>query len=305
MREYCAFTDESYITAERYRSIATFSFSREFYNDVSTALCEMLQESDVTEFKWKKLESAKYRLCAEKIINYVLAELYSKEFRVDVLIWDTADSRHAIQNRDDIANFERMFYHLLKWVMKKREKAAGWHIRPDERLEIDWDTVNDCLHNVGRWREFLENPLFGSQWSETNFEIKTFKQVKSHEQACCQVADLFAGISVFSDKIFTKFQMWRRHAAGQSSLFEDENNQQLTNSEQERFPVLKRLIDLCKSQTLGVSFESHQHLSTPNPNNPINFWWYKPQHMEDKAPVKGTEVHNVRAENIIGFEKAI
>ena len=286
MREYCAFTDESYITAERYRSIATFSFPREFYNDVSTTLCEMLQESGVEEFKWKKLKNAKYRLCAEKSMDYVLAELHSKEFRVDVLIWDTADSRHAIQNRDDIANFERMFYHLLKSVMTKREKAAGWHIRPDERLEIDWNTVNDCLQNAGRWQELFESPLFGSQWSESNYEIQTFKQVTSHEQACCQVADLFAGIGVFSEKAFSEFQVWRSNTSAQFGLFEHENDQQLTNSERERFPVLQKLVYLCKSQKLGVSFESHKHLCTPNPNNPINFWWYTPQHIEDKAPVK-------------------
>ena len=287
MREYCAFTDESYITAERYRSISTFSFPREFYNDVSTTLCEMLQESDVAEFKWKKLQNAKYRLCAQKIINYLLAELHSKELRVDVLIWDTTDSRHAIQNRDDIANFERMFFHLLKSVMTKREKGAWWHIHPDERLEIDWNTINDCLHNVGRWRELFESPLFGSQWSESNYEIKTFKQVKSHEQACCQVADLFAGMAVFSDNAFSKFQIWRMSNATQICLFENKSTQHLTNSERERFPVLEKLICLCNLHRLGVSFESNKHLCTPNPNNRINFWWYKPQHMEDKAPVKG------------------
>jgi len=42
----------------------------------------------------------------------------------------------------------------------------------------------------------------------------------------------------------------------------------------------------CKKRKLGVSLETKRCFSTPNPNNPINFWYYKPQHKMDKAPIK-------------------
>ena len=51
---------------------------------------------------------------------------------------NTHDSRHTVQGRDDLANYERMFYHLLNNSMKKRPKSATWHIRPDQRSGIDW-----------------------------------------------------------------------------------------------------------------------------------------------------------------------
>jgi len=42
----------------------------------------------------------------------------------------------------------------------------------------------------------------------------------------------------------------------------------------------------CKSKKLGVSLKTHRGLRTLNPESPINFWWYEPQHDADRAPTK-------------------
>lgn len=188
--EYVVFTDESYITAERYRSIGAFSFPKKYYAELNSKLEEILRDSDVDEFKWGKLRNAKYRYCAEKILDCILSELLSKAIRIDVITWDTHDRRHKIQSRDDVANFERMFFHLLKFLMLKREKGASWYIYPDERLEISWQIVNDCLNQVGKWRELCTSPLFGDIFSERNFKIREFRQIKSIAIPCCQISDL-------------------------------------------------------------------------------------------------------------------
>ena len=284
--QYSVFSDESYITAERYRSIAAFSFPNEYFEDIDSNLKQILKESDVKEFKWQKLKNAKYRFCAEKLLHYILNHLFDKEIRIDVLIWDTHDSRHNIQRRDDISNFERMFFHLLKNVMTKRGKNTIWNIYPDERHEIDWFTVNECLANVGKWREIFRDSLFGDAISKQFYQINTFKQISSTDEPCCQIADMFAGLAVFSKKSYFKYKGWCSNNDPQLCLFEPDEKPSFTNKENERFKILNICVLKCKSKRLGVSINSKECLCTFNPNKPINFWHYVPQHSLDIAPIR-------------------
>lgn len=284
--QYSVFSDESYTTAERYRSIAAFSFPNEYFEDINSNLKEILKESDVKEFKWQKLKNAKYRFCAEKLLLYILDNLFDKEIRIDALIWDTQDSRHNIQRRDDISNFERMFFHLLKNVMTKRGKDTIWNIYPDERHEIDWLTVNKCLENVGKWREIFCDSLFGDVISKQFYQINTFKQIRSTGEPCCQIADMFAGLAIFSKKSYFKYNDWCSNNDPQLCLFEAKSKTSFTNKENERFKILNICVLKCKSKRLGVSINSKKCLCTFDPNKPINFWHYIPQHSLDKAPIR-------------------
>lgn len=284
--EYVVFTDESYSTGQRYRSIGTFSFPVVHRRGMDGELRVLLADSRVEEFKWQKLKTAKYRFCAEKILEFILVNLFPRALRIDVLTWDTRDSRHSIQSRNDIANFERMFFHLLKSLMRKREKAASWYIYPDERLEIDWQTVSDCLNHVGKWRELSSSPLFGDVFSRQNFYIKEFKDIKSIENPCCQISDLFAGLSVFSINNYSKYKDWLLENSDQQQIFQTTETCHFSNSESCRFTILNKFNRNCKSKRLGVSLDTKARLDTPNPSNPINFWFYEPQHSKDKAPIR-------------------
>jgi len=284
--KYTVFSDESYISAERYRSIGAFSFPKDFEDNINDSLKWILSDSSVNEFKWKKLGDARYRFCAEKLIDYLLENIFSKQFRVDVIIWDTHDSRHKIIGRDDTANFERMFFHLMKNLMTRREKKADWYVYPDQRFGIDWTTIQECLVSVGEWRDYFESQLFGDAFSEQFYRIREFKQVDSKKEPCSHIADFFAGIAVFSKKAYDKYKKWCEKKDSQMCLFETKEEVTLSNKEKERFYILKKFTNKCKSIKLGVSINTKKCLSTPDPNRPINFWHYTPQHPYDKAPIK-------------------
>lgn len=282
---FVAFLDESYITAERYRSIGLFSFHAANHEAINKELAYILRDSDVKEFKWKKLRSAKYRFCALKIIDFILKDLHKYDMRVDVLIWDTKDKRHKVPNRNDIANFERMFFHLMKSSMKRRQKKAKWKIFPDERFEIDWETIEQCLSAVGRWQDQIKSPLLGDFITDPYYEIEDFNQVQSHKEPCCQVADLFAGLGAYSKLNYSKYASWELITHLNLNLF-GKKNHEFKRSEKERFTIMKRLDQHCKNKKLGVSLKSKKCFTTPNPKNPINFWHYLPQHKMDKAPTR-------------------
>ncbi len=283
--EYVVFTDESNITASRYQSLAAFSLLRSNWDHASQLMSEILTSSDVSEFKWKKFNNAKYFYCAEKMINFIFEHLHNFKIRIDVLIWDTQDSRHEIQGRDDLANYERMFYHLLNGSMRKRPKNASWHIRPDQRGGIDWDTIRDCLSARGNQQEY-SHTIFGHFFSDPYYSITTFNEQDSKIELLIQIADLFSGLAVYSKTAYNQYKKWELQQT--PSLFGNVP-EKFTNREEFRFKLLQRFNHKCKAGKLGVSLDSNQCLYTFDQKKPINFWHYETQHELDKAPTRGVK----------------
>jgi hypothetical protein len=280
--DYISFADESY-ASHRFKSIATFSFKADCLDGVNSDITNILRESNIEEFKWEKLKTAKYRHCAEKMIDAVWKFVNT----VDVIIWDTHDSRHNIKKRDDMQNYGRMFFHLHSKSLQRRPKMSKWQICPDEGVGIDWNIVGQCLSAVGKQRDFVDLSLFKGFFTSPHYTIDKshLTEIKSHEQPCCQIADLFAGLSIFSRTNYDNYEKWMDYTTPTLHLFPREQPE-ISNAEENRFPVLKKFYTGCKDKKLGVGLEKKRYLYTRDPKNPINFWHYTPQHDEDKAPTK-------------------
>lgn len=117
---HVAYSDESYYTDERYRSIAVVTLENSDKDNFSRTFGELISGSQISEFKWNKLRQARERFAAMKMIDEAIILAQNRHIRIDVLIWDTEDSRHGIKGRDDIANLQRMYYHLFKYVLKAK-----------------------------------------------------------------------------------------------------------------------------------------------------------------------------------------
>jgi len=284
--EYGVFSDESKHTKGRFRSIGAISLPANYVIEVNRQLSELLAGSDVSEFKWTELRSARHRFCAQKLVDFLIDRLLPKGARIDVLTWDTHDSRHCIYGRDDIRNFERMFFHLHKNLMARRESGAKWHLRPDERVDIDWTTIEDCLGSVGKWRRLFDLPLLSESFSECFFNVSTLKQVASKNTPLSQMADLFAGMVPYTRERSTLMTQLQAEQTGQQSFFEQDLPQTSSNADRDRFLVINHLHARCSNLGLGVSFTTEGYLKTWNPKQPINFWHYVSQYADDKAPTK-------------------
>jgi hypothetical protein len=288
--KYIVCTDESYITDSRFRSISAVSFLYNYHEEFNLKFERILSESSVSEFKWQKLKDARYYYCAEKILDLVLSSLDSYQLRVDTLIWDTYDSRHSIVGRNDIANYERMFYHLLNNSMKKRTQGSSWYIWPDERCGIDWGSINNCLSCSGNIKE-IHNTIFGMFYSDPYYRISSFTENKSHELYAIQVADLFSGLSVFSKESYNLYHSWKsQNIDNNLKLFNMNDDIDFSNREFFRCKLLNRFNIHCKKMKIGVSLNSKKCLFTFKPENPINFWHYEPQGKYDKAPIGNSKL---------------
>lgn len=70
----------------------------------------------------------------------------------------------------------------------------------------------------------------------------------------------------------------------QQLLFKDEFS--TSNADKERFNVIDNLLTHCRNTKLSTGIDSNSGLKTYNPDERINFWYYIPQRVEDKAPVR-------------------
>jgi len=289
---HIGFADESHWNTGRFRSLGLVTTRVGLHTHLENDLRRLLGESGLQEFKWKKLRSARERFAAIKMCEFAIENAIARKLRVDVLIWDIQDSRHNVPSRDDIANLQRMYYHLFRNVLRARwPNGAVWRLHPDEHTALDWETVRDCLENASVTVEREPSLFIGGQFRtrlRREFGIAEIRPIPSDQHPLLQLADLFAGLAAFSHENFDEYRKWLATTSPQMFLL-DEARASIdpSRASQERFEVLKKFDEACKQRKLGVSLKERQGLWTPRPQKPINFWMYEPQHPEDKAPQKG------------------
>jgi len=225
--------------------------------------------------------------------EFAIENAIARKLRVDVLIWDIQDSRHKVPGRNDIANLQRMYYHLFRNVLRARwPNDAVWRLYPDEHTALDWETVRECLEKVSVTVQRERSLSTGGEFRirlRREFGIEEIRPIRSDQHPLLQLADLFAGLAAFSHEQFGDYQEWLRAISSQQSLFNQAGSINPSRSSRERYQVLNRFDTLCKQHKLGVSLRKRRGLLTPDPNKPINFWLYEPQRPEDKAPQKGRD----------------
>ncbi|MBC7318129.1 DUF3800 domain-containing protein [Candidatus Bipolaricaulota bacterium] len=261
---FCGWSDESSHNVGRFRAVGMISHPYDMTNELEENINEIIANfCDGEELKWAKISEFKLK-AYKNIIDYFLEDLDPKRVRVDVLRWDTENSRHNIQKRDDNKNLQMMYYKLFKNVAF-RWPHGKWNFFLDENRIINRDELKRYL-------------------DKSRVNIKTIKKVNSKDNPLIQVADFFTGMSVFSKKNFKNLNQYED--PHQTRLVPLEDND-LSKKDNMRFEILIYFDKKCKDLKKGVSLKSGEGLWTPNPNNTnLNFWHYEPQVEEDKAPTK-------------------
>ena len=298
-----AFSDESSHNSGRFRGIGVVSFPKERLDMLLEKLGKLIKESDVSEIKWKKIRTAKYRFAAIKVIDLVIDEAVKGNLRVDVIIWDTEDSRHKIVGRDDNENLRWMYFQLFRNVLRLRWSSnSKWILFPDENSIINWQVTHGKLNTAAKFIELEKEETHSSKTSmfrdHENYldtfadQIKSFNvleilEVNSTNTLLSQVADLFVGVGVFSHQQYYSYDSWcLNHSPQMRFEFMEINKTNFTPKEDEHCFVLNHLSEGCKQAKFAVSLNNTNGLFTRNPSKPMNFWLYQPQGEYDKAPVR-------------------
>jgi len=291
---HVGFSDESHWKTGRYRSLGLVTATLAAAGTLESALDKLLHDASMGEFKWNWLTGAKERFAGEAMCRFAVEKACAGLLRVDVLVWDVEDSRHRVPGRDDIANLQIMYYKLFRNVLRARwPSTAVWRLHPDQMTALDWETVQDCLGHTAK-RVGVDGSLFTNDPFRVRlrreFGIEQIRPLASGDSRFIQLADLFAGLAVFSREKYSEYEDWKTSRSGQLALLGVEGKKSAPSRiSQERFRVLDVFDGCCKARKLGVSLKTYRGLQTPNPVDPLNFWLYKPQHEADKAPQKGRQ----------------
>jgi hypothetical protein len=287
-----AFGDETKWNEGRFRGVGLLTLSAQHSAAFEAKAGQLLQESSVKELKWKGLKTARERHAAIKITNLILKGALAGECRVDVLSWDTHDKRHKIQGRDDLENLQRMYYHLLRTVLRKRwPSGSRWGFYPDEHTGIDWAKMEDFLGKKSSDAVIENNLLTFGQFHQRirhEFQIEHIDQRSSAKTCLIQAVDIFVGLAVYTRDKGAAFYQWDTDTGVQKDLFEtaEAKHAKINGTDEERFQLLRGFLKVCRAGKMGVSFVTKKCLHSPNPGKPINFWHYEPQHELDVAPTR-------------------
>jgi hypothetical protein len=245
----------------------------------------ILATANVSEMKWEKLRTARDRIAATQVTEWLFSKI--NVLRVDVLTWDIEDPRHRLPRRDDVANLHRMYHHLMKNVLRRYPTGCTWKLYPDEQDSIDWERVHDFLDGAGTRSRFRQNvgALTYRLRFEKDFRVVQIVPSKSKVEPLIQVADLLAGMAAFSRTHIETYRRWKERESGQENLFEKEE-QTFTGVEREKCAVLSDFRHRCHRYALPVSLNSTNGLRTRDPGIALNFWHYEPQRQADKASTR-------------------
>lgn len=287
---HIAYADETNHNVGRYRGIALLTLRVKDAEILSDNLRQILMKSNIDEFKWVDLRSARHRFAAIKMVEFLIQNALNNLARMDILIWDTEDKRHQVQGRDDIANLERMYYHLFKNVMHKRwPHESAWILHPDINSAMKWRELFNFLKlaDIGKSME-KSSGWQGLIKSVNEFGIVQIEPKDSKDEPLIQLADLFAGLATYSRGKYDCFEKWKNNGTRQTKLFEETPEPPIiiSKADMERCLILDNFNYNCKRKKMGVSLKTNKGLKSFDPAKPINFWWYVPQHETDKAPVR-------------------
>jgi len=262
------------------------SMEEKDYSEIRPCLCDIAHKKH-HEMKWTNIDFD----TGMQILGFVFDNLH--KIRIDILTWDTEDSRHkGVIGRDDEQNLQRLYFRLMKTVMRDRwPNEATWTLYPDEHDCISWETIKEYLDDH-RWDivtiPFDNNPMHFSFLRR--FTNKGITPLRSHHEPFIQLADFFAGIAAYSFMCFDKLKHWKDTNSSQITIFDDIGMETksvvLSRNDQIRIPLVWEIKRRSSRLKLGLSLESTFGLVTRNPVTKLNFWLYQPQHENDKAPQK-------------------
>lgn len=191
-----AFADEAYRGQGRFRAVACVSMQTNNYRENHSAVQQSRSESG--EIKWQGVNGWNRFYDAKSVFGSLVSLAFSRKLGVDVLIWDTEDSRHLVRHRDDVQNQQNMFRTLFRNVFENR-----------------WVGSNNC-RDLSVDKQGLKSPERLSRDLDIFNEISvSVREANSREVPLIQVADIFAGTGACSRLNSYEFHSWNKQCQGQ------------------------------------------------------------------------------------------
>lgn len=200
-KDFAAYSDESGTFTRRFQSIALITSQESKLSELRNHLKNILSSKGVTEVKFELIRTHLPIIeAAHEFLYCIVSEFANrKKIRVDILTWDTQDSRHAIQGRNDIANLEHMYYKIFVHAARQWKNQGEWNFHPDENSQISWGELARILSTtpLAKHQNNMQL-LFENEKIDQPIKVKCPEPLKSVQEPLIQLADLLAGMARFT-----------------------------------------------------------------------------------------------------------
>jgi len=296
---FCAYFDESGSQTEQFITFAVVSGEE-------TALIALREELKGIKQKYKVSEEIKcgklergitVRKVATEWLQIAVEFATERRIRIDVMVCDMQDSRNSVPGRDDINNIERLYYHLIEFMIRMHNHLI-WKFYPDENPAVNWDKISEFISrtNFAKIKEPSSLPLFDEPRPEAKVRLLEVQPRSSKEEELIQLADIFAGLAWFSrnkecSELPNRVECYENLHSSQKlfDLVEDSGDDKCSQcNDKNRCGLTITLYCACKKRGMGLRLKGPKYLRTEKERcqDPINFWHYEPQSEMDKAPTK-------------------
>jgi len=289
--KYYIFSDESgYDGSNRYASLASISGTKTYTKELNTELQEILKRYNKKEIKFKKIKNTQTENIANEFIEASLKFINSGKVKVHILLWDKQDSRHSVQNRDDIKNMAKMYYKLIIQVRNNWSVKNKWYFFPDEFEAINWkEEIAPYIENTPIHKIKKEQPiLFQCMYDNTFSEFNTVKELESDKYPLIQLADLYAGMMRTSKKEIDFYHWYNESYTNEANLFDLKPQINISKSREPKYRVMKNFKDKSSLYKMGINLSSDKCFKTFTNKGGIVIWHYSPQNKYDKAPTNNS-----------------
>jgi hypothetical protein len=240
---HLAYADETQYNVGRVRGLGMVSVRVADALTLRAEVRRILDASNVRECKWERVRSARTSFAAAKLLEWAVERSIAGAVRVDALTWDVEDREAAGRELPHIQRLHHMYGLLLGRILPQRwPPDARFRVLPDKQQALRWERIIRVLPHIG-----------------------DVVPSRSGAEPLIQVADLFAGLAVYSRGAYDTYERW--------SCAPDDARPVLSASDRYRCRLLDDFFTLCKFCGLHVSLRTNRGLRTYDASRPLCFWW--------------------------------
>jgi hypothetical protein len=169
------------------------------------------------------------------------------QMRVDVLTWHAEDGSALPY----LARLRGMYARLLGEMLPRRWPAGSrFAVFPDEQAAMRWQTLVASMPHVA-----------------------AIAPRRSEDEPFIQLADLFAGLGVFSRGSYAAYEKWLCYPPAERASDLRHPTLPFSTAERVRCALLDDFYTASKFAWLGISLRTQRGLRTYTAARPLAFWW--------------------------------
>ncbi|HEY7093420.1 MAG TPA: hypothetical protein VH393_09590 [Ktedonobacterales bacterium] len=246
------YSDESSYNYGAVRGVGAVSLRVDDSARLGEELASLLQASSVRELKWEKVRTARTAFAAQKALTWALDHALDGNLEIETLTWEVTSAAASRARRPTLTQLRNAYTTLLSSVMTRHaqrdDQSQDWRIVPDEQSAIPWTRIQETLPQTA-----------------------AIVPARSEPQPLIQLADVFAGLAVFSRAAYGAYERWLCVRSGDQDAHITTASEGMYGSQAYRFVLLDEFYTACVRRLPGISLQTRRGLYTWRVDAPIQF----------------------------------